>query len=180
MNKHTFEASNINSEVLHMELVKANIDVKFLEYDNTAIYLTLDDNVDLKLVQKIIDAHDPLSSVKNDKATELNETCNKTILGRFKATIDGTEYEFSYDYESQSRFNGIGVLFFANKINEIEWTAYRDGERVRITLNQDNFDIVTFAALQHQNSNIIKYNQLLAQVNNATTKEQVEAIVWDE
>lgn len=115
---------------------------------------------------------------KKAKIQALNNDCNKTVLGRFKATIDNVEYEFSYDYDAQLRFTGIGVLFNADKINEIEWTAYQNNERVRIMLNQDNFDVVTLVALLHQNSNIVKYNQLLQRVNDATTKEQIEAVVW--
>ena len=119
-----------------------------------------------------------LNELKQEKIKELDNNCTQAILGRFSATIDGIEYEFSYDEEAQSRFNGIGLLFFANKIQDIEWTAYQNGERVRITLNQTNFDSISLQALQHQNTNIIKYNTLLQQVNEATTKEQVEAIVW--
>ncbi|KOS68378.1 hypothetical protein AEA09_07290 [Lysinibacillus contaminans] len=119
-----------------------------------------------------------LDVVKIRKINELDELCKQTILGRFKVTINEIEYEFSYDAEAQSRFNGIGLLFFANKISEIEWTAYENEQRVRIVLNQSNFDIVSLAALQHQKTNVTKYNQLLQQVNDATTKEQVEAIVW--
>lgn len=119
-----------------------------------------------------------LDVVKIRKINELDELCKKTILGRFKVVIDEIEYEFSYDAEAQSRFNGIGLLFFANKISEIEWTAYENEQRVRMILNQSNFDIVSLAALQHQNTNVTKYNQLLQQVNGAITKDQVEAIVW--
>lgn len=119
-----------------------------------------------------------LDVTKLNKINELDKICKHTILGRFKATINEIEYEFSYDVEAQSRFNGIGLLFFANKISEIEWTAYENGQRVRIMLNQSNFDIVSIAALHHQNVNVTKYNQLLQQVNEATTKEQVEVIVW--
>lgn len=119
-----------------------------------------------------------LDLVKFRKINELDKICKHTILGRFKATINEIEYEFSYDVEAQSRFNGVGLLFFANKISEIEWTAYENGQRVRIMLNQSNFDIVSLEALHHQNVNVTKYNQLLQQVNEAITKEQVEVIVW--
>lgn len=121
----------------------------------------------------------PLEVLKECKTIELNNICNRTILGNFKVIINEIEYEFSYDYEAQSRFNGIGVLFFANKISEIEWTAYENGQRVRITLNQSSFDIVTLAALHHQNYNVTKFNQLLQQVDSSTSKEQIEAITWN-
>lgn len=119
-----------------------------------------------------------LDDIKHEKISELDLACRNTILGQFKASIDDVEYKFSYDMEAQSRFIGMGVLFLANKISEIEWTAYKNGERVRIILNSNTFDIVSLAALQHQNANIVKYNELLQQVSEANTKEQVEAIVW--
>lgn len=174
------EYTNVNTNKLHDELVSNGIIPDSVENKDNKTWITFKPETDLNLVQQIIDAHNPLETVKEAKIKELNEACNHTILGHFKTTIDEIEYEFSYDFEAQSRFNGIGVLFFANKINEITWTAYQNGERVRIVLNQSNFDIVSLAALQHQDYNIAKFNQLLQQVNSATTKEAVEEIVWDE
>lgn len=120
----------------------------------------------------------PLEDIKQQKLIELDRQCNETILGRFKSTIGGVEYEFSYDMEAQSRFNGVAVLFLAGKITEMEWTAYVNGERTRIILTQPEFDIVSLAAMNHQATNIAKFNQLLKQVESATTIAEVEAVVW--
>jgi hypothetical protein len=120
---------------------------------------------------------DDFVKVKQDKKDELDEACTNTILGRFKVTLNGVEYEFSFDMEAQSRFNGTGILFLGNKITEVPWTAYANGERVRIPLTKDDFDIVSMAALNHQNNNIIRYNQLLLDVDNAS-KDELPLIVW--
>lgn len=119
-----------------------------------------------------------LNYLKENKLIELDKACESTILARFKVTLNGIEYEFSYDMNSQSRFNGTGVLFLGNKITEVPWTAYVNGERVRLVLNKTDFDVVSMAALYHQNSNIIKYNQLLLDVENATSIPEVNLIKW--
>jgi hypothetical protein len=119
-----------------------------------------------------------LENTKKKKYDELDNSCETSILGRFNVTINGIEYEFSYDMEAQSRFNGTGILFLGNKIEEIPWTAYQNNIRVRIILNKDDFDTVSMAALNHINRNIVKYNDLLVKVNNSTTINQVLAITW--
>jgi hypothetical protein len=121
---------------------------------------------------------DNFIDVKQNKLIELDTSCTNTILGKFKATLNEVEYEFSYDNEAQSRFNGIGILFLGNKITQIPWTAYLNGERVRINLTKEDFDTVSMAALNHQNNNVIRYNQLFQDANNATNINEVNAIVW--
>jgi hypothetical protein len=119
-----------------------------------------------------------LENTKKKKYDELENYCETAILGRFKVTLNEIEYEFSYDMEAQSRFNGTGILFLGNKIEEIPWTAYQDDIRVRITLSKDDFDTVSIAALNHINNHIVKYNDLLVKVNNSTTINQVQLINW--
>jgi hypothetical protein len=131
--------------------------------------------------QKWIDENSPkidVEDLKQQKTQELDKLCTETILGRFKCMLNSIEYEFSYDMEAQSRFNGVAVLFLAGKITEMEWTAYTNGERVRIILTQSEFDVVSLAAMNHQATNIAKFNQLLSQVQTATTAAEVEAVVW--
>jgi hypothetical protein len=72
----------------------------------------------------------------------------------------------------------LEYYFLGNKIEEIPWTAYQDDIRVRITLSKDDFDTVSIAALNHINSHIVKYNDLLVKVNNSTTINQVQLINW--
>lgn len=119
-----------------------------------------------------------IEEIRQQKTEELDKLCKDTILGRFKCTLNNIEYEFSYDMEAQSRFNGVAVLFFAGKITEMEWTAYKNGERVRIVLSQSDFDILSLAAMNHQATNIAKYNQLLTSVTEAQSPKEVEAVVW--
>lgn len=121
---------------------------------------------------------DSLEDVKQNKIKELDEACKNAILANFTATLNGTDYEFGYDYDAQSQFNGVGVLFLNNLITEVDWTAYQKGERVRITLTKDDFNIISLAALKHQNDNVTKYSELYVKVMNATTEYEVDQFIW--
>jgi hypothetical protein len=116
--------------------------------------------------------------LKQYKINELDNACKNAILNNFKANLNGVEYEFAYDMPAQSRFNGVGILFLNNLITEVPWTAYQNGERVRITLTKDDFNVVSLAALAHQNDNITKYSNLYIQVMSATTANEVNQIIW--
>lgn len=119
-----------------------------------------------------------LQNWKKMKENELDLICEETILGRFKVVLNENTYEFSYDDKAQSRFNGTASLFNAGKLTEIPWTAYLDGERQRIKLDQESFFKVALAALSHCNENVVKFNNLLVQVNEAASLDELKQIVW--
>lgn len=116
--------------------------------------------------------------LKQEKIDELDQACKNAILSNFKATLNGTEYEFTYDMSAQSQFNGVGILFLGNQITEVTWTVYQNGQRVRINLTKEDFDTVSFAALAHQNDNVTKYSDLYNQVMAATTADEISKITW--
>lgn len=119
-----------------------------------------------------------MDKLKGKKMNELNYQCESSILGYFKSIVDGVEYEFSYDMEAQSRFNGVASSFSLGMITDVEWTAHKDGERYRLTLTKDQFIKVAKAAFIHQDSNIVKYNELILTVKSAQTKEELDRIQW--
>lgn len=119
-----------------------------------------------------------LDELKAEKVAQLNEQCTRTILGRFKSLVGEVEYEFSYDMEAQSRFNGTATSFSRGYITLIEWTAYLKGQRTSVVLDEAKFDVVAQAALIHCNNNIAKFRELLALVNKATTKDELFNINW--
>jgi hypothetical protein len=112
------------------------------------------------------------------KIEQLNNSCKEAILGRFKSVLNDIEYEFSYDMEAQSRFNGVPYLFTSNIITEVEWNAYLNGERTSILLDKESFDKVAADAFAHQMSNITKFRHLVGLLNSAITFEEVSAIAW--
>jgi hypothetical protein len=119
-----------------------------------------------------------LDDLKQNKIDELDQACKNAILANFTVTLNSVDYEFAYDTESQSRFNGVGVLFLNNLITEVPWTAYQNGERVRITLTKNDFNTISLAALKHQNDNVTKYSNLYVQVMNATSSDEVNQVLW--
>lgn len=119
-----------------------------------------------------------LDRQKEKKLEEFNDKCNKTILGYFKSTVVGVEYEFSNDMEAQSRFNGVAGSFSLGLIDKVQWTAHKDGERYRLTLTKEQFLQVAKDAFVHQDSNIVKYNNLIQAVKSARSKEELDKIVW--
>jgi hypothetical protein len=122
----------------------------------------------------------PVIKKREMKKAELNQQCEAAILGRFPAVIQGQTFEFSYDEQAQSRFNGVGLLFQKGTIRSIEWTAYLDGQRTRITLTSDDFDAISLAAMLHCDNNVVKYNDLLKEVDQAVTVDKINAIKWDQ
>jgi hypothetical protein len=131
-------------------------------------------------VDKILAASNAidLDNAKQTKINELDQACKNSILANFTATLNGVDYEFSYDAESQSRFNGLGILFLNNLISEVPWTAYQNGERVRITLTKDDFNTISLAALKHQNDNVTKYSNLYNQAMTAPSTSIISQITW--
>jgi hypothetical protein len=119
-----------------------------------------------------------LKQIKQKKIDDLDQSCKNAILDNFTATLNGVDYEFAYDSDSQNRFNGVGILFLGNQITEVTWTAYQNGQRVRINLTKDDFNIISLAALKHQNDNVTKYSDLYNKVNDATTVDEINAITW--
>jgi hypothetical protein len=119
-----------------------------------------------------------LKKMKISKAEELDANCKKEILGRFKSTFNDVEYEFSYDMEAQSRFNGVPYLFTSNIITEVEWNAYLNGERTSLVLDKASFDKIAADAFAHQMFNITKYRQKIELIDSAKTLEEINLIKW--
>jgi hypothetical protein len=119
-----------------------------------------------------------LDELKQEKINELDQACKNAILSNFTATINSIDYELAYDNAAQSRFNGVGILFLNNLITQVDWTAYQNTERVRITLTKNDFNTISLAALKHQNDNVTKYSDLYVKVMNATTADEVNQIIW--
>lgn len=122
-----------------------------------------------------------LDEAKTMKMQELNYRCERTILGRFKATVDAIEYSFSNDTEAQSNFKDGMWALENNKATTVKWTAYDiDGNVVRLDLDLTKLNDVNVARLTHQQTQVAKYRDTLQpQVEAATTIEDVEAITWE-
>jgi hypothetical protein len=132
--------------------------------------------------------YDPLFTLedyKKFKLEELSKKCTETILGRFNSTITdsagvATVYQFSNDTEAQSNFKDGMWALENNKATSVTWTAYDvNGTVVRISLDLPKLVNVNVDRLTHQQMNVSKLRDTLQpQVKAATSKSEVESVVW--
>jgi YHS domain-containing protein len=121
-----------------------------------------------------------LKGVKKSKIVELNQSCNKTILGKFSHDVNGVTYYFSNDMEAQANFEKCDRAFEKGRMTELAWTCYDvDGNVVRLVLTPETFESLYVAHLEHIQNNIAKFRDfLMPQVEGATTVEEIESIQW--
>jgi hypothetical protein len=121
-----------------------------------------------------------LEEYKRKKLEELNQKCEQTILGYFTSTVDTIEYQFSNSNEAQKNFDKGARAFDKAYVTEMTWTVYDlAGNVVRLVLDATKFESVYMDHLNHIQSNISKFRDLLMpQVIDAIDKEQVDSVVW--
>ena len=120
-----------------------------------------------------------LEKAKENKFIELRRECENEILGYFEATVDSVVYLFSFDMEAQQNFNSTLAFFNEGLINEVEWTAHRDGKAHRIVLNKAQFLDVAIASIHHRTSKQRKLrNTLQPSLDAADSVADVEIIEW--
>lgn len=134
------------------------------------------------IVAKIswISTGSPLEKAQRAKMSELANLCNRTILSRFSSKVNGEDYFFSNDMEAQSNFEKCDRAFEKQRFTEVAWTAYDlNGDVVRLILTVETFEPVYISHLTHIQSNISKFrDHLMPLVEQATTVEEVENIIW--
>jgi hypothetical protein len=121
-----------------------------------------------------------LESVRESHFQTLSHECQKAILGYFEAEVRGETYLFSFDAEAQLNFTGTLVLFNDGILSEIEWTAHKDGEALRLVLTRSEFMRVVAAGFAHKNDKISRLRgEIQEAIEQATTVEEIEAIEWE-
>jgi hypothetical protein len=120
-----------------------------------------------------------LTELKQNKLIELNQSCNDSILSGFDYTINGVQYHFGFDMESQFNFQGAITLLDKGIVQEIEWTVTNNGSYERIIIDKSTMNGLMLKILQHKDSNIKRFrNQLMPLVEAAQSEEQLDSIVW--
>ena len=118
-----------------------------------------------------------IEELKKEKTEEMSRICGEKIINGFD--VDGVHY--SYSQEKQINFQDTYQLFLNNMITEITWNAYIDGEKTRVSLDKDTFQIVYLAGVKHKVDTMSRLNDvLIPMVNSADSKEVVARIYWDE
>jgi len=117
-----------------------------------------------------------LERYKAEKIAELNNACEATILAGFYCEATGHVYEFSaYD---QMNFTQQYLILTSN----LELTApilWKTEDAGVVEHTREEFIAVCETAEKHKRGNIEKYWQLKAQVENAATFEEVNAVQWE-
>jgi hypothetical protein len=131
----------------------------------------------------IINWVNALDTEKQRKGAELDSACNKAILGRFTAEVDGVTYSFSNDTEAQANFADVKASWMDGDIlpeDTMPWTAYdADGNVVRLQLNKAQFDPVNKARMQWKLTCISRYRDILMpMVDAAIAPGDLDNIVW--
>lgn len=122
-----------------------------------------------------------LADLKAAKLAQLEESCDKSIVGGFDFTVNNVSYRFSCSVTAQANFQGTDTLFKDGLITEAEWTVVNNptGAIERIILNQATFNQIKLQVFMHINSNVSKLrNTLQPQVDSALTNAEVDAVVW--
>jgi hypothetical protein len=129
-----------------------------------------------------------LEEVRTAKINQLKYLCSQAIYAGFTSSVNG--YVFGYNEHDQSNFEKQTALLnlWYNQLNAgkitqeqfnanfpIKWKTKNHGI---VDLTEEEYLQVIEDAKAHQLSKQIKYWQLEAQVLAATTKEEIDAIVW--
>lgn len=111
-----------------------------------------------------------LEEIKEAKITELKSARDAEEL----SPISYGGYMWDFDDKAQQRINGA-IIALADG-GELVWTS-ADNREIR-GVNADDLKNVIKSAAVRSNMVHVKYRELKAQVEQAETQEQVEAVVW--
>ena len=115
-----------------------------------------------------------LEEVKENKINELKFHRDEEEV----APIQTDKGLFDYDDKSRDRLAiARQALTDFDDAGTITWTT---ADNQRVPLGIADFAAINAAAAARSNTLHVKYNELKAQVNAATTVEEVESIIWDE
>ena len=117
--------------------------------------------------------------IKTSMKATFSKKCQESILLGFECEVDGAVYHFAYDQEAQLNFQDTYLLFENNMVNMIMWSAQKDNEKVRLSLEKALFTKVYLTGVKHKNNCLSYYHDtLLSLLKNATTIEETKAVSW--
>lgn len=123
---------------------------------------------------------DLLQESKVNKKNELSQKCHEEITSLFEVEMKGKKYGFSYDMEAQTNMQETYQMFQNNVINEINWSARSNKEKVRVALNKSEFEKVYYEGIKHKQALISKLKDKLEPlVDSAKSEEELDSIYWD-
>lgn len=128
--------------------------------------------LDGQIVQvEYIENGSPLEELKQEKIQQLKLQCNQTILSGFNYNNE----HYNLDYEDQINMEAIKNNLLLGLMTECEY--YPSGQPCRI-YTKEEFLALYSTGMTFKTSNIQRCKALIEKVENATTKEEINAINW--
>lgn len=115
-----------------------------------------------------------LAYTKSVKIEELTECCREVIVAGFTSQTTGHTYDYE-DYDQLNMADQFNLLQAFPSTTTVDWKT-RDGGVISHTVEQ--FRSVYLEGFTHKHMHVQRFRALKAQVEAATTDEQVAQIVW--
>lgn len=112
-----------------------------------------------------------LDEYKDFMINHLKESCNQTILSGF----DYNNEHYNLDYEDQINMEAIKNNLLLGLMTECEY--YPAGEPCRVYSKEEYLGLYS-TGMSFKTANIQRCKALIEQVENATTKEEINLIEW--
>lgn len=118
-----------------------------------------------------------LELAKNKKLKELDDLCTSEILAGFISSALGVEHQYGFDRDDQDNLDGRMTMIagdptypdtFLWKTKDAGQLFHTKTQFIKLCRDADTF----------KDSRIAKYWTLKPQVLNATTEDEVNAIIW--
>lgn len=122
-------------------------------------------------------ADDLLSEAKQIKKAQLSTQCNQAITAGFTSSALGTEHTYPSDDEAQRNFHSeLDRINLDSTYTTIYFKTFDSGYMAHTI---DQFKQVFIDGHTSGRSQIAKLNQLKADVDKATTPDEVVQIEWN-
>jgi len=112
-----------------------------------------------------------MDELKIEKIKQLKELCNQTILSGF----DYNNEHYNLDYEDQINMEAIKNNLLLGLMTDCEY--YPSGHPCRIYSKEEFLGLYS-TGMTFKTTNIQRCKTLNEQVENATTKEEIDLIAW--
>ncbi|RYA23893.1 hypothetical protein CRU96_05660 [Malaciobacter halophilus] len=131
---------------------------------------------------EVVEDEFSLEDIKKQKLNSINNSCNQTIISGFKSKALGSWHFYYSTLEEQSTLNslitlGVNNNFKAQKISIVDEKEVKE-ERIKYEHTIEQLREVLKDGATHIAEQIEKKDLLEAQINVATTVEELDGIVW--
>jgi hypothetical protein len=158
---------------LEMDVPEYDMATENIQFDRYEIQA--DKVVSKHIVTVKPDNSPTLDDVKKSKIAKITLACSDQINSQFNSSASGSAHIYGYNKDDQQNFIKQAMLFQINpSIPSIYWSS-KDG---LVQLTKEQFFGLMMDAATHENSVWAKYFPLKAQIDSATTIEQLEVILW--